>query len=605
MLENEKIQKKLKTALHLKEALRLVWKSGPKWTISSIALYVIQGLLPLLSLYLMKLVVDAVAAGLIAPDKAAVFKEVFFYIGLSAGVVLAGALFATLAGLVASVQSLVVTDYVQDILHSKSIEMDLEYYENSEYFDTLHRAQKQAPFRPTNIVRGLAGVGQSGIAILGIAGLLFALHWALIPILFFSALPAVFIRIIYANKMYDWERSQTPSHRWINYLNSIITSDVYAKEVRLFGLGSLFKKDYGDLRKLLRKEVVEIISKRSFSDLVSQTVTTMAIFGSFAFIAYGTILGTSTIGDLVMLYQALQRGQNYLRQMLLSLSGLYEDNLFLADLHEFLNLEPKIGEPTHPKTIPKPIQKEIVFDRVGFKYPTGTREVLKDISMTIRPGEKVALVGGNGTGKTTLVKLLCRLYDPSSGRITIDGIDIREFEKRALRGEISVVFQDYAKYHFTARKNIWLGNIDTSSDHKKIVEAAQFAGADEVINSLPNGYDTLLGKRFEKGEELSIGEWQKVALARAFMREAQIIILDEPTSALDAKAEFEVFKRFNKLAEGKTAILISHRLSSVRMVDKIYVLDEGRIIESGTHDELIRNNETYHQLFETQAQYYR
>jgi ATP-binding cassette subfamily B protein len=251
------------------------------------------------------------------------------------------------------------------------------------------------------------------------------------------------------------------------------------------------------------------------------------------------------------------------------------------------------------------MQTGIVLSHVGFQYPTGARKVLEDVSLAIRPGEVVALVGENGSGKTTLVKLLCRLYDPTGGTITLDGVDLRRFEPAALRREFSVLFQDYAQYHLTARENIWFGNTALPPDHERIVAAARDSGADDVIRGLPKGYDTVLGKLFEQGEELSIGEWQKVALSRAFLRDAQILVLDEPTSSLDAKAEQAVFENFRKLASGRTAILISHRFSTVRMADRIYVLQEGRIIEGGTHEELIRSGGTYAHLFETQARQYR
>jgi ATP-binding cassette subfamily B protein len=251
------------------------------------------------------------------------------------------------------------------------------------------------------------------------------------------------------------------------------------------------------------------------------------------------------------------------------------------------------------------LQAGITLERVNFQYPTGTRRVLEDISMTIKPGEHVALVGENGSGKTTLIKLLCRLYDPTEGDITLDGVNLRQFETAALRREISVIFQDYAQYHLTARENVWFGNTDLSPQDERIVTAARLSGADGVITRLPQGYDTVLGKWFWDGEELSIGEWQKVALARAFLRDAQLIVLDEPTSALDARAEYEVFEQFRQLAQGRTAILISHRFSTVKMADRIFVLENGRIVERGTHDELMRLGGTYARLFDTQAQYYR
>jgi ATP-binding cassette subfamily B protein len=306
-----------------------------------------------------------------------------------------------------------------------------------------------------------------------------------------------------------------------------------------------------------------------------------------------------------MYTQAFQRGQGFLQQILSGLAGLYEDNLFLSNLFEFLDLRPKVVPPRHPRPVPKLMKTGIVFDRVSFNYPGGDRKALEDVSLTIRPGEHVALVGENGAGKTTLIKLLCRLYDPAAGAITLDGVDLREYETAALRREISVILQDYARYHMTARENIWFGDITLPHEDRQVTEAARQSGADKVINGLPRGYETILGKWFEKGEELSIGEWQKVALARAFLRASQIIVLDEPTSSLDAGAEYEVFQKFRQLAEGRTAILISHRFSTVRMADRIFVLEKGGIVDSGTHDELIGRGGMYARLFKSQAQYYR
>jgi ATP-binding cassette subfamily B protein len=596
---------KIKHALHLERALRLVWQSGPGWTVASVALLVVQGALPLLSLYLMKLVVDAVVTGLAAPDKGVAFGRVALLIGLTGTVALVDALCHSIAGLVSEAQAQVVTDYMHDILHAKSIEVDLEYYENSQYYDTLHRAQREAPFRPTRIVNGLGQVGQSGISLLAIAGLLFSLHWGVVAVLFAASIPGVLVRLRYADKLYRWQRQRTPAERRAWYFNWMLTRDRHAKEIRLFGLGALFRRRFHDERAQLRRERLEIATRRFVTELLTQASATLAVFGSYAFIAYRTVQGTITLGDLVMYYQAFQRGQSFLRQMLGGLAGLYEDNLFLSNLYEFLDLKPKVVEPRHPKPVPRPMQTGILFDHVSFQYPTGTRMVLEDITLRIRPGEHVALVGENGSGKTTLIKLLCRLYDPTEGLITFDGVNLHQFETATLRREISVIFQDYAHYHLTARENIWFGNVNLPPDQEQIVTAARNSGADDVITGLKHGYETILGKWFEDGEELSIGEWQKVALARVFLRDAQIIVLDEPTSALDARAEYEVFKKFRQLAQGRIAILISHRFSTVRMADRIYVLEGGRIVESGAHDELVRRGGTYARLFETQAQYYR
>ncbi len=599
------LKQKFQWTLRLGRALRLVWQSGSGWTIASIVLLIVRGTLPLLSLYLMKLVVDAVSIGLTSTNKEFAFSQVAFFIVLAGIVSLVDALCSSFAELVSEGQAMVVTDYVYSILHAKSIELDLEYYENSQYYDTWHRVQQEAFFRPTRIVNGLAWVTQNGISVLAIASLLFSFHWSVAAILLFATIPGVFVRLRYASQMYRWKHKRTSAERRARYFSRLLTEDIHAKEIRLFNLGTLFNQRFQELRSLLRREQLTIATKRSAEQLITQISASIAVFSSYAFIAYQTVQGSFTLGDLVMYYQAFKRGQNDLQRMLSSLAGLYEDNLFLSHLYEFLDLKPKVVEPLHPEPVPQTLQTGIVFDHVNFQYSTTTRKGLENITLTIQPGQVVAFVGENGAGKTTLIKLLCRLYDPTEGVITLDGIDLHHFKTTALRRQISVIFQDYAKYYLTAKENIWLGNTDLPSNHEQIAVAASHAGADEVITSLPNGYNTILGKWFEQGEELSIGQWQKVALARAFLRDAKIIVLDEPTSALDAKAEEEVFKKFRQLVKGRMAILISHRLSTVKMVDCIYVLKNGKIVESGSHDELVQLGGHYAHLFETQAQYYK
>jgi ATP-binding cassette subfamily B protein len=308
---------------------------------------------------------------------------------------------------------------------------------------------------------------------------------------------------------------------------------------------------------------------------------------------------------MVMYYQAFQRGQENLRDMLSGVADLYEDNLFLSSFYDFLDLKPAVPQLPPYVPVPRPMEKGLVFDHVGFQYTNSEATVLKDVSFAIRPGQVVALVGENGSGKTTLVKLLCRLYDPTVGSITLDGVDLSRFDSTALRREIGIIFQDYIHYHMTARENVWMGNVLLAHDDEKIIAAAKYSGAHEILQNLPHGYETTLGNWFGNGAELSIGQWQKVALARAFLREAQIIVLDEPTSSMDVKTEYAVFQNFRQLAAGRTVLLISHRFSTVRMADRIYVLKDGNIIEGGTHEDLIRHGGTYANLFETQAQYYR
>ncbi len=596
---------KIRQALHLRRAIHLVWQSSPGWTFASIVLLVLQGILPLLSLYLTKLMVDAVSTGLTTSDKAAVLGHVMTLVVLAGVVALAGNSCSSLVKLVSVAQTQLVTDRVHNILQVKSVEVDLEYYENAEYYNALHLAQAEAPYRPTTILNGLIQVGQSGISLVAIALLLFSLHWAIAAALFTAAIPGLVVRLKYSRKLYRKQREWTSQERRADYFNWMLTTTSYAKEIRLFDLGSLFQKRFRDLRSSIRREKITLATRTFIAEWAIQASATLAVFGACGFIAYQTLQGVITLGSLVMYYQAFQRGQGALQEMLSSLASLYENSLFLSHLYQFLDLKRTVAEPLHPQAFPVPLQIGIQFEQVQFRYPNSTRPLIEDISLTIRAGETVALVGENGAGKTTLIKLLCRLYDPTSGRITVDGIDLRQFKTTDLRQEISVVFQDYAHYNLTARENIGFGDVNQLSDHDEVRIAAKRAGVDKAIASLPYGYDTTLGREFEEGEELSIGEWQKVALARAFLRQSQIVVLDEPTSALDAKAEHQVFEQFRKLTQGRTAILISHRLSSIKLADRIYVIKDGRIVESGTHNELVQLNGHYARMFEIQAQYYR
>lgn len=589
---------------NLQRAISLVWQSAPSWTVATMMLLLIQGFLPLLSLYLMKLLVDTVTTAITVADKATAFSTLLLLVSLAGITALCSDLCRSLAGYTSEAQSQIVTDHVHDVLHAKSIEVDLEYYENSQYYNALHRAQQEASYRPTRILTSLVQVAQNAISIVAIAALLFSLHWVIAAVLFVAAVPGLVVRVKYTGKLYQQQRGWTTSERIAYYFHLMLTQDSYAKEVRLFGLGSLFRLRYRHLRHQIHKEKLTLASQRSITEFMTTASGTVAVFAACGFIAYQTIQGAITLGGLVMYYQAFQRGQGFLREMLTNLASLYENSLFLSNLYEFLDLKRTVDESLHPQTLPKPLRIGIEFEGVHFQYPHSSRTLLEDINLTIKAGETVALVGENGAGKTTLIKLLCRLYDPMKGRITIDGIDLRQLSTVDLRQEISVVFQDYVRYNLTARENIWFGNINLSPYQDEITAAASFAGADIAIARLPYSYDTTLGTQFEQGEELSIGEWQKVAIARAFLRQAQIIILDEPTSALDAKAEYEVFEQFRQLTQGKTAILISHRLSTVKMADRIVVLQHGRILESGSHDELLQMGGTYARLFKLQAQNY-
>ena len=591
--------------MQLRRALILVWDSAKAWTTAGLGLMAIQSFLPLLTLYLIKLIVDAVAAGIRAPDKAYALSQVFLWVGLTGLAALLTAGCRTLADIVREHQSQLVTDHVTDVIHRQSAAVDLAYYEDSRYYDTLHRAQQEAPHRPNHIVQALTQLGQSGISLVALAGLLFYLHWSVAVILFAAVLPGIIVKIRHADRLYEWQSRSTETERRTYDYHRMLTDELHAKEVRLFDLGNLFRRWHRDLREKLRGERLRLAKSRSVFDFIAQTGAIVALFGMLAFIASRTINGAMTLGDMVMYYQAFQRAQGYLQEIMGGLTGLYEDSMFLNHFYDFLDIKPKTATPEHCVAVPRPMQKGIVLEHVSFRYPSAGSEVLHDIDLKIRPGDVVALVGDNGAGKTTLAKLLCRLYDPAGGRVTMDGTDFRDFDIQAMRREITMIFQDYIHYPLTVRENIWLGDVSLSPDDDRVRLAAQQSGADGIISHLPHGYETILGNRYNGGAELSIGEWQKVALARAFLRDAQLIILDEPTSAMSARMEHEIFQAFRTLLNGRSALIISHRFSTVRMADLICVLEGGRIVESGSHEELIKLGGRYARLYEIQAQHYR
>lgn len=604
LLQNILYPKAMQAFRNLPRTLTLIWECSPHWTIASILLIAIQGFFPLATLYVLKLLIDEISTTIQSNGSSVSVETIGWLVGMLAGLGLLRVIVGSLNGLVTRAQAQAISDHIQSLLLQKSVEVDLQYFENSKYYDAFHRAQQDSAWRPKEILFSLLHMGQNGISLLAMMGLLFWLHWSIVLILLVSILPEIVVRLHFADKFFHWERSRTSEERQAGYFNWVLTRDFYAKEIRLFHLGTLFKDWFDDIRRRLRKERLSLDTRKAFADMASQVFAVLAIFGVLGFLAIRTTQGLLTLGDMVMYFQALQRGMEYLKNLGANVTQFYEHNLFLSHLYEFFAVKKIIKDPAAPcPLLPSP-GRTIVFDHVQFYYPDSSGKVLNNLSFTVEPGEHIALVGENGAGKSTLVKLLCRLYDPTEGRIMMNGVDLRDFKVEDLRKEISVVFQDFARYQLTARDNIWVGDIHVPPQSSHFQIAAEQSGIHDRISRLGAAYDTMLGRWFDGGEELSVGEWQKVALARAFFRNAPIIILDEPSSALDAKAEFDLFQRFHELAKGRTAILISHRLSTVKMVDRIYVLEHGRIVEAGTHDQLVEQNGEYARMYALQAQYY-
>jgi ATP-binding cassette, subfamily B, bacterial len=604
MAEHPTPRQRIEAALRLGRALRLVWRAAPGWTLANLALVLVQGTLPLAALYVMKRILDAVAAAVGAPGRPELIQAVWLWILVAGGVALVAVLARLVGEYVTEAQSLQVTDSVAETLHAQSIAVDLAYYEDPAYYDTLHRAQGEAPYRPARIVSGLVQIAQNGLALAGIAAWLVSFNWALAAALFLAVLPGAFARLVYSRRLYGLQQAQTEQERRSWYYHTILTEALHAKELRIFNLGALFQGRYRDVRHALRSGTLALARHRIATEFLTQVLATAALFGSLAWIASQTIRGAVTLGDLAVYYLGFQTGLTLLQTVLRALAGLYEDNLFLTNLYQFLDLRPGIVAPRRPTPAPRPITQGIAFRDVAFRYPGHTADTLANIDLDLRPGEVVALVGENGSGKSTIAKLICRLYDPARGDITVDGISLRDIDPVAWRREISVAFQDYAHYAMTAGENIWLGDIDKPADPGGIARAGERSGADSVVNRLPDGYGTMLGRWFQQGQELSAGEWQRIAMARAFWRDAGILILDEPSSSLDPLAEAELTREFRALLGGRSAIVISHRLSTVQLADRIYVMDSGRIAERGTHTELLATGGLYAKLYRAQAQHY-
>ena len=593
--------------------LAMVWRTSPMLTFVSLVLRLARALLPVATLYVGKLIIDEVVLLVQLTDKPASLQG-WLDSGLidRLGVFLAAELaLAVLADVLGRIVSLVDRLLGERVSNDSSVRLmehaailDLEDFEDAEFQDQLERARRQTSGRMT-LMSQMLGQAQDMVTVASFAvGLIVYAPW-LIVLLFVALVPAFLGEAHFNAKSYSLDYARTPERRELDYVRQTAASVETAKEVKIFGLNRFLIDRYVSLAAGIYAANRKLALRRASWGGLFTAIGTVGYYFAYAYIAWQTVAGVFTIGDLTFLAGSFRRLRSLLEGLLSSFSSTAGQALYLDDLFSFFEVEPEIASQKEPLPFPRPIRQGFEFEDVGFRYPGVERWAVRHLSFTLAAGEVVALVGENGAGKTTLVKLLTRLYDPDEGRILLDGRDLRDYDLDELRGNMGVIFQDFVRYNLSAGDNIAVGRIAERENRARIAAAASRSQADEVIARLADGYDQMVGKRFRNGVELSGGEWQKIAIARAYMREADVLILDEPTAALDARSEYEVFRRFKELSQGKTAVLISHRFSSVRMADRILVLAGGKVEAAGTHEELLAQGRRYAELFELQAAGYR
>jgi ATP-binding cassette subfamily B protein len=563
--------KNLKSDLsNISKTIQFVYNSDKKLFIARIFLIVIQSLLPLYLLLLTKQLIDVITnSGSMASE------NIWFTVALFCGVTLVIQITAVINTIVGEILGQKIVNFVNNILHDKSLELDLTYYDNPDYYDTFHRAQQEATFRPIQILLSISELMTNIISFVGVALILASLSVYVFIVIILAGIPSLYIKMVRTKVFYDWKMKNTNLYREVGYHSMLMTQRLYAKEMRIFTLGKYILKTHNFIRDKLMYQVIALSKKTAKGNIFSGVFEVSALAISIVILTNKILVGEVSIGSFVMFFGALRGANTYISGILNNLTGIYNNKLFLSNLFAFIDLKPNIKEIENPFKVPK-LSEGIKFENVSFTYEGGTKKILNNVSFAIKPGETVLITGKNGAGKTTLINVLCRMYERSSGSITIDGIDIKDMEIDSLHKNIGIICQDYCKYNLTVRDNIRFGDVDNEHD---FIEAAKLSGADEFIEELPKKYETIVGKFFEEGEELSIGQWQKTALARAFYNNAQIIILDEPTSSIDLDAEDKFFDKLNHLKKDKIVIIIGHKVTHKINADSYFTLKNGELLK--------------------------
>jgi ATP-binding cassette, subfamily B, bacterial len=587
---------------NVRPLLAMVWETSPPLVLATTILRLFRALLPLAMLWVSKLILDAVVGRIMR--KSGNLQQVWKLVALELALAVLGDVLGRANTLFDSLLGDRFTNRVSVRLMQHATGLDLASFEDPVFYDKLERARRQTTGRLT-LLASLLNVCQDMLSLISLSGILFVYAPWLMVLLVAAVIPAFLGETHFTTLAYSALYRWTPQRRQLDYLRFLGAGAQSAKEIKIFGLGRHLSERYHEISDAIEQENKKLGIKRATVGAALNLVSTGGYYAAYIVVLGKALAGAFSIGTFTMLTGAFQRSRTYIEKILSSFNDISEQAMFLTDLFDFFAMEPTIRSLPNALPAPRPIRDGFEFRNVAFAYPGSSRLVVKEINFRLYPSEKIALIGENGAGKTTLVKLLSRLYDPTAGSILLDGVDLREYDVESLRREIGVIFQDYMRYDMVVRDNIGFGKIESLQDEPRLQTAAHKSLANHLIDRLPNGYDQMVGRRFEGGVDLSGGEWQKIALARAYMRDAQLLILDEPTATLDARAEYEVFQRFADLTRDRMAVLISHRFSTVRMADRILVLADAAIQEQGTHQQLVALGGRYAELFELQAAGYR
>jgi ATP-binding cassette subfamily B protein len=594
-------RKQLQSLKFVPRLLRLIWRTSPTYTTINIAIRLLLSLSPLAMLYVAKEIIDEVIA--LSSGTHQHTQQLWRWVGIELAIAITSDMLRRAVGLADTLLGMLFTNQSTVELMRHAALLDLYHFEEPAFYDKLEKARQQTNVR-TALLSELLLQAQGFISLISLAvGVIAFSHW-LIVILIVAVLPSFIGETYFNRKRYSLYSWWTPQRRQLDYIRYVGASDQTAKEVKIFNLSDFLIARYDELSKIFYQHSAKLSVRTSIFGALFFLLGTLAYYSAYGMILWQAVQGAISIGQLTFLAGSFLRLRELLQEQMNRLTSIASQAMYLQDYFEFFDIQPQIKAPENALRVNQPLQSGFVFENVGFRYPGSEKWAIRHVSFALRPGEKIALVGENGAGKTTLVKLLARLYDPTEGRILLDGKDLRDYDLTDLRENIGVIFQDFVRYSMTAAENIAIGSINDRENEPQIADAARKSLAEPLIERLPLRYQQMLGKRFSEGTDLSGGEWQKIAIARAYMRKAQLLILDEPTAALDARAEHEVFVRFSELMQGKAAVLISHRFSTVRMADRILYLEKGELKEIGTHEELLQLNGKYAELFHLQAKGY-